>query len=284
MLPWILGALALSALVAAVYAVATAGPKARAREMRRKRFHLPESAERIGLAPERATEAVRGVVETPAPAQQRRPRRPDAEGRPGPVETHDPRPAAGSMGRLVETPDGEASLTTPPFQLREAIFSNKSGRYVAAIYRRVPPWVMVCPKVRLDSLLIPTPPDGRDAEDWRTWRQRVRVRSIDLVLCDRRTWRPMLAIIIDHSAPDTHALGGGRDRIVDEVLGAVGLPFIRGTGRFVDDWPRIRPYVEQAILPAAEDAPEAADEARRARPGGAVALLRMDEQKGWLLE
>lgn len=282
MLPWILGALALSALVAAVYAVATAGPKARARELRRKRFHVPESAERIGLAPERAAEAVKGVVETPAPT--RPPKRPTAEDRPSLVGAHDPLPAAGSMGRLVETPDGEAILTTPPFQLREAIFSSKSGRYVAAIYRRVPPWVIVCPKVRLDSLLTPTPPDGRDAEDWRTWRQRVRVRSIDLVLCDRRTWRPMLAIIIDHGAPDTHALGGGRDRIVDEVLGAVGLPFIRGTGRFVDDWPRIRPYVEQAILPAAEDAPEAADEARRAGPGGAVALLRMDDQKGWLLE
>lgn len=78
-------------------------------------------------------------------------------------------------------------------------------------------------------------------------------------------------------------IGGGKDRIFDEVLNAVGLPLIRGTGRFADDWAMIRPYIENAILPApSED--ELADEARRARPDGAVSLLRMDDNKGWLLE
>jgi hypothetical protein len=152
--------------------------------------------------------------------------------------------------------------------------------------------VVVCPKVRLDSLLMPTRPDGRDAEDWRTWRHRVRMRAIDFVLCDRRTWKPLLAVIIE-GAPgasteagttgEAMKFGGGKDRIIDEVLGSVGLPLVRGTGRFADDWAMIRPYVENAILPAPSEE-QVSDEARRARPNGAVSLLRMDDAKGWLLE
>lgn len=286
MAAWILGILGVAVFVAAVYAVATSGPKARAREMRRKRFHLPESDERVELAPERTAQGPIAQAIADEPDVSKRAWRAETPAsRVEPIaETQHPRPVGGAMGRLVETPDGESILTTPPFALRDSIFSNKSGRYVAAIYRRVPPWVIVCPKVRLDALLTPTPPDGRDADDWRTWRHRVRMRSVDLVLCDRRTWRPLLAILIDHAAPDARVLGGGKDRIIDEVLGAVGLPFVRGIGRFAEDWPRIRPYIEQAILPAAEEAADTPDEARRARPNGAVALLRMDDKKGWLLE
>ena len=41
--------------------------------------------------------------------------------------------------------------------------------------------------------------------------------------------------------------------MVDEVLGAIGVPLIRATGSLRDDWPAIRPYVEQAMLPTTED-------------------------------
>lgn len=283
MAAWILGIIGVAVLAAAIVAIATSGPKARAREERRRRFHLEETGERIDLAGERANAPAPVAIEEVAPVTAVPPRQAEAE--PAIVETQDPRPSRKALGRLVMTPDGEAILTTPPFELREAIFTHKSGRYVSALYRRVPPWVVVCPKVRLDALLMPTAPDGRDADDWRTWRNRVRMRSVDFVLCDRRTWRPLLAMVIDGAHGDAHKLGGGKDRIIDEVLGAVGLPFVRGTGRFVDDWPMIRPYIEHAILPA-HDEGEAAqlDEAGRARPNGAVAMLRMDEHKGWLLE
>lgn len=283
MAAWILGIIGVAVFAAAIYAIATSGPKARAREERRRRFHLQETGERIELAGAPVGAPALPKIEEVAPIGAPAPRRAEAE--PAIVETQEPRPSRQPLGRLVMTPDGEAILTTPPFELRESLFTNRSGRYVSALYRRVPPWVVVCPKVRLDALLTPTPPDGRDSEDWRTWRNRVRMRSVDLVLCDRRTWRPLLAVVIDTAHNDAHKLGGGKDRIIDEVLGAVGLPFVRGTGRFVDDWPMIRPHIEHAILPAPEEGESAQlDEADRARPNGAVAMLRMDEQKGWLLE
>ena len=283
---WILGILFAAIVVVAVIAIGTSGPAARARRERRKRYRLDETADRIDFIDARPAEPVPMVAEIPpvsAPAAS--PVNPAASV----VETQDSRPPRKPLGRLVVTPDGESILTTPPFELRDAVFTRRAGKYVTSLYRRLPPWVVVCPKVRLDALLTPTAPDGRDASDWRVWRQRVRVRAVDLLLCDRRTWRPLLAVIID-GTPSADAqstqitrLAGGKDRIIDEVLGAVGLPFIRGTGRFADDWPTIRPYIENAILPAPPEQ-QVIDEARRARPNGAVSLLRMDDSKGWLLE
>lgn len=288
---WILGILLAAIVVAVAVAIGTSGPAARARRERRQRFQLHETGERIGLADERSP-----ALPPRAPAEIDPVSRPFAAPQPNiatpVIETQDPRPARRPLGRMVMTPDGETILTTPPFELRESIFTRRAGRYITSLYRRLPPWVVICPKVRLDSLLIPTKPDGRDAEDWRTWRQRVRIRAIDFVLCDRRTWKPLLAVLIEGppgpaqdstAAPEAMRLGGGKDRIIDEVLSAVGLPFIRGTGRFSEDWAMIRPYVENAILPAPSES-ELLDEARRARPSGAVSLLRMDETKGWLLE
>jgi len=300
MTEWVLGILVAAIVVAMIVALGTSGPGARARRARRQRYQLEDSASRIPLAANAAPAAAPQPLEELAPIS-----RPYDGAPPAPfARAESPEPlgrGAAPLGRMVMTPDGEMILTQPPFALREAIFTRKAGRYVAAMYRRLPPWVVVCPRVRLDSLLSPTKPDGRDAADWRTWRHRVRMRSLDFVLCDRRTWKPLLAVIIEGapgaandpvqkpgSAPggapgEAMKIGGGKDRIVDEVLGAVGLPLIRGTGRFNEDWAMIRPYVETAILPSPSEA-DMADEARRARPNAAVSLLRMDDQKGWLLE
>jgi hypothetical protein len=279
-------------VVAVVVALGTSGPGARARRERRQRYKLEETGERIGLAEEGESAAVAAVPAVGEIAPVSVAFAPAAPAVVPIAESQDARLAKRPLGRMVMTPDGESILTTPPFELREAIFTKRAGRYVASMYRRLPPWVVVCPKVRLDSLLTPTRPDGRDAEDWRTWRHRVRMRAIDFVLCDRRTWKPLLAVIIE-GAPgasteagttgEAMKFGGGKDRIIDEVLGSVGLPLVRGTGRFADDWAMIRPYVENAILPAPSEE-QVSDEARRARPNGAVSLLRMDDAKGWLLE
>ncbi len=291
MAAWILGMVIGAIMVAVIVAVATSSPGARARQERRRRYRLEETDERIGFSEGQTTAGGSGVIGE-APAPERHFVAPAASMAGGTAELPQPRPGKPPIGRIVSTPEGETILTTPPFALREAVFTRRAGRYVAAMYRRLPPWVVVCPKVRLDSLLIPTRPDGRLAEDWRMWRQRVRMRSIDFVLCDRRSWKPLLAVIIEgapgagahgSSVPGPLQIAGGKDRIIDEVLGAVGLPLVRGTGRFGDDWAMIRPYVENAILPSATEE-QFADEARRARPSGAVSLLRMDDSKGWLLE
>jgi hypothetical protein len=85
---------------------------------------------------------------------------------------------------------------------------------------------------------------------------------------------------------DARAVGGGRDRMTDEVLNHVGLPLLHLTGDIVADWPMIQPYVEESILRHITDE-ELLDGSNRASPvagDGAVTLLRMDQEKGWVLE
>ena len=245
----------------------------RAVEDRRRRFAIQDTGERVPLAPERPQTTPVSISDDGA--------------LPPPVA----RPGFGSapavQGRVVHTPDGEMILTTPPFALREMLFTSRSGRFVNLLSRRVPAWVMLCPRVRLDSLLTPTKPDGRDPADWRDWRRRVRLRSVDLVLCDRRTWKPLVAVLlVPKSSVDVRKVAGGHDRMIDEVLAVAGLPLLRLTGDFEKDWPLIKPYVEESILPhmTEEQALEASMQTQRISGDAAVELLRLDQDKGWMLE
>jgi len=271
----------------------------RRREARKQRFELNDQSVRLPMAePRNPRQANAGAVEEAAAflaRDQSATFRPDPRGGidpdpAGPVITD---PLAGGesrlLGRVVETEDGESIITTPPFRLRESVFSKRHGRFATALIRRLPPWLVIAPRVRLDALVTPTSPDGRDADDWRTWRKRVRLRCVDLVLCDRRTWKPILAIIFEREnvGPRASLIGGGQDRIIDEVLASIGLPYVRITGHLREDWHAIRPYVEQAMLPTVGDAEETDDD----RLGGtgwdasaAVTLLKLDDEKGWSLE
>ncbi len=246
--------------------------RARQRDARRRRYVLNESGERLPMAEgDSASDPPKAVQELPSI--------------PPTSVPHVSRPVP-TGGRMVTTPDGEMILTTPPFALREAVFSSRTGRFVNAVTRRLPPWIIVCPKVRLDALLTPTKPDGRDPRDWREWRRRVRMRSVDLVLCDRRTWRPLLAIVFDPRLVDARLVGGGQDKILDEIFAGVGLSFLRLSGDFEKDWPVIQSHIDAMIIPHVSDEAmlEASDRTNRVDADSAVTLLRMDGEKGWLLE
>lgn len=263
----------LIAAIAVAVAVRSKSADKKAVEDRRRRFAIQDTGERVPLAPERQQTAAVPVTDEgslPIPAARAIPSAPPAV-----------------SGRIVHTPDGEMMLTTPPFVLREALFTSRTGRFVNHLSRRVPAWVMICPRVRLDSLLTPTKPDGRDPADWRDWRRRVRVRSVDLVLCDRRAWKPLVAVLlVSKGGVDARKVAGGSDRMIDEVLAAAGLPLLRLTGDFEKDWPLIKPYVEESILPhmTDEEALEASMQTERISGDAAVELLRLDQEKGWMLE
>jgi hypothetical protein len=311
-LAWILGVGLLGVVVAAVAVIATR-PAARARAERRRRYLLPETDQRVPLAepsqpphagPPEVELALAGPdahvprrsgLSVAATAEAVDADRAAAGGLPIPQRT----PAGRITGRLVRTLEGEAILTTPPFVLRSGVFTPRQARFASALMRRLPAWAVLCPKVRLDTLLTPTPPDGRDPDDWRAWRRRTRLRCVDLLICDRRIagWKPVLAIVLAHrSAADADApaspprsattVGGGEDRMIDEILHAAGLPMLRVEGDLVTDWAVIAPYVEQMILPSVgEDASEdSGDRLLGVDPDAAVRLLREDADKGWLLE
>jgi hypothetical protein len=301
---WILGILAL-AIVAAVVAAAISKPAAKETAERRRRYALDaEGAERIPLAPERTAEAPPAVpAENGMPIFAPLAEEPVRSNRLIDLAREEPEIPSGNGpvigGTLVQTPDGEMILTTPPFALRPQLFSRRVGRYFNGLSRRLPAWVVACPRMRLEALVTPTPPDGRDPDDWAQWRRRVRMRAVDIVICDRRTWKPLVAIMLEPrpggrfqrrggtgGTSTALVLGGGQDRMIDEVLGHVGLPLIRGSGELAADWPLIAPYVDEAILRTRTeeevlDATDAANE--RPDPEAAVNLLRLDEDKGWLL-
>jgi Protein of unknown function (DUF2726) len=241
---WVGIAVALSCAGVGVWWLsAPARTRRREADARRKRYVVKDSAERVGIA------EARGV------------------GKPtGGLTLDEIRPVemvrgAGAVsngvvtGRLVQTPAGERILTTPPFVMRESVLGERGARYFQALSARVPAWVVVCPKVRLEALVTPTNPVGHDAVDWATWRKRVRLRSVDYVLCDRRTFKPLVAIVFDRPGKRaSHAeVGGGQDRIPDEVLQTAGLKLLRLSGEFSKDWGLIKPYVDQAILASVDE-------------------------------
>ncbi len=135
-------------------------------------------------------------------------------------------PPLPAPARLVLTPDGEMVLTAPPFTLRQSILPAPAAALLHAIAGRLPTGFILCPRVRLESLVEPTSPADRDPDDWRQWRRRVRLRSVDAAVCRLEAvgWRPVLAIEID--APPSMARNSAPDRIVDEVLEAAGLPVV----------------------------------------------------------
>lgn len=305
MVYWILAILVVGIVVTIVVAVVARPAGGRAAE-RRRRYAIEASGPRIPLAPEREAE-VRGgmengtaIFEPPAARPEMRNRLTDQarDSAPEPEPARSGGRGAG-IGKIVDTPDGEMVLTTPPFELRAQVFSKRVGKYFNGLTRRLPVWVVACPRMRMESLVTPTPPDGRDPDDWAHWRRRVRLRAIDIVLCDRRTWKPILAIMLEPSSGKRFArrtgsngtttalvLGGGQDRMIDEVLAHVGIPLIRGSGHLTEDWALIEPYVNEAILPTmGDDAYHEATSAgiERPTPDAAVRLLMMDEERGGLL-
>lgn len=145
--------------------------------------------------------------------------------------------------RRVMTPNGPMELTSPPFKLRNSIMTWRERAYARAITARMPSGYVLCPQLRLDTLLVPTRPDERPADDWRTWRQRVRVRAIDFVVCRLPDWAPVLAIEIDRGNPE--ATRDTQDKMTVETLAEVGLALVRCSGSPEKDWPMIEPYVPE---------------------------------------
>lgn len=301
---WVLGILLLLIVAALVYGLSSGRASEKSADLRR-RYALDETeTARIPLAPEPPLSSPAAPDTDSVPFIR-------GDGEPGPARTVSsnwlgdlaredlPRPpVSGVGGRIVQTADGETVITTPPFALRPQMVSNRLGRFVNGLSKRLPAWIVACPRVRLESLVTPTPPDGRDPEDWSQWRRRVRVRAIDVVLCDRRTWKPILAIMLKPSGRSSRkagtngtvtalSIGGGQDRMIDEVLVHVGLDLVHASGRISEDWPLIQPYIDQSILrsPSEDELLTASDNSvGRPDPEAAVNLLRMDGEKGWLLE
>lgn len=68
-------------------------------------------------------------------------------------------------------------------------------------------------------------PPGQDRSVLQTWRNKVGQKSVDFVVCEAGTLRPLVAIELDepsHAEPRRQ----GRDEDVEQILAAAGLPLV----------------------------------------------------------
>jgi very-short-patch-repair endonuclease len=83
-----------------------------------------------------------------------------------------------------------------------------------------------------------------------SWQNRLGAKSIDFLLCDPKTLRPLLAIELD-DATHAQARRQTRDEHVDALLEAAGLPFLRVLASRQYDVQELRatvlPHVQQAV-------------------------------------
>ena len=105
---------------------------------------------------------------------------------------------------------------------------------------------VVFANVLMRDLVEVTP--QRDRSAWQTAHNRIAQRQVDFVVCDRATFRPLLAIELDDSTHDT-ARRSQSDRLEDEIFRAAGLPFLRLRGRY-------EPAQIVALIESALHAPE----------------------------
>lgn len=147
--------------------------------------------------------------------------------------------------RLVMTPDGPMLLTRAPFRLKRSVMSHRERQFARALAVKLPSGYVACPQVRLDGLVTPMNPRGWDARDWATWRRRVRMRAVDIVICRLPEWTPVVALDITPTEHD--ARSAPRDGIAAEVCAEVGLPVVRCSRSPSEDWKLIEPYVRDEV-------------------------------------
>lgn len=248
-------------LTAGLYARRSAHRADEARAAWRRRFTIPETSERLPIAEPRTpsdepAHPIDPGAEPPAfePTNETSLRGVALDAPFDPVfDVWAARDASGVRGRIVDTPDGQLFLSEPPFLPKERLLDRAEAWIAREVKRRLPPGCVLCPKVRLESLVVPRSPEGRDVDDWRTWRRRVRMRCVDLLIVEKRSWRPVVAVEVDPPTDLRRTTAGRPDRMIDEVLGAIGLPLVRvtpGVSTFDSAWELIEPHLARSPEPA----------------------------------
>ena len=133
----------------------------------------------------------------------------------------------GCLGRLlallgVRGRSHSQGRTPWPYRRKDYLLTRAERAFFAALQEASGGRYLICAKVRLEDLLwLPKGTVGRQP-----FRNRVRSRHVDFVLCRPEDIRPMLAIELDdrsHDAEDRKA----RDTFVNDALADAGLPILR---------------------------------------------------------
>ncbi len=118
-----------------------------------------------------------------------------------------------------------SSSSMPTVQVNRYFVSNAEADFFRVLQRVVAGRAHVLAQVSLRQLVW-FPGNGQSNRGRGVWQNKVATKSVDFVLCESATLRPLLAIELDepsHAEPARQS----RDADVEAVLDAAGLPLLR---------------------------------------------------------
>ncbi len=145
------------------------------------------------------------------------------------------------VGTAPHAPDAPLAATPLPYRVRADFLSAAEAAFLHVLQQAVGEQFWLCPKVNLNDLFfVPRGPDEV------AFRNRIAKKHVDVVLCDRHTLRPQLAIELDdrsHERPDRVA----RDVFVNEVFATAQLPLLRVPVQRTYNVQHLATLIEQAL-------------------------------------
>lgn len=136
------------------------------------------------------------------------------------TKTLDNRSLAGRLRDLWKTSSDEIP-DLYPYKLRDPLLPAVETRFYQILLAIIGKRVVICPKMRLADLFRVQASN----EHYKAFYRRIANRSVDFLLCERYTLKPLLAIeLYDHNQPN--ALRKRRDPFIDKVFKAAKLPIL----------------------------------------------------------
>ncbi len=146
-----------------------------------------------------------------------------------------PRGCLGFLSRFLPSPpedsppsQRQSGLPSPRVMVSTKFVSRSEGDFFRVLREAVGDGGHVLAQVALNRVLFF--PGNRGTAGRAAWQNKAARRSIDFLVCDPQTLRPLVAIELDdasHNAPARVR----RDDEVETLLAAAGLPFVRFRAR-----------------------------------------------------
>lgn len=135
-------------------------------------------------------------------------------------------PATSSINPTIETeglPDSEQFqlIDELPYRVRDDFLSRSELSFYHVLRGVIGDRAVICPEMNLSAIFYVTQPNENQS-----FRARISQKSIDFLLCEPKTMKPLVGIELDdttHSRPDRQT----RDEFVNKVFEAAKLPLVR---------------------------------------------------------
>lgn len=117
---------------------------------------------------------------------------------------------------------GAKSATEYHYARKDAVMTRAEAVFYDKLLGIAGDRYYIFPQIHLSSLLI----NQTKGRYWKAAFQRINRTSVDYVLCDKQTMRPVYAVELDEATHDT-AKRRARDEGVNRMFQSVNLPLVR---------------------------------------------------------